>query len=115
MATITDVLQFYYADQTWRITADQYETLDWAADNPKKKPSLKTLENRLDEAEAKKQMDEIRRNRNRLLRESDWTQLKDIPEKISKPWADYRKKLRDIPEFFDDPDFVVFPDKPEVE
>lgn len=39
-----------------------------------------------------------RRRRNRLLVESDWTQLPDSP--LSKParaaWADYRQALRDL-------------------
>jgi hypothetical protein len=38
----------------------------------------------------------IRTQRNSMLRESDWTQGKDIPENISSIWATYRQQLRDI-------------------
>jgi hypothetical protein len=41
--------------------------------------------------------EEVREIRNKLLKDSDWTQGKDIPESISAPWAEYRAKLRDIP------------------
>ena len=38
----------------------------------------------------------VRTQRNSMLRESDWTQGKDIPENISSIWATYRQQLRDI-------------------
>jgi hypothetical protein len=42
---------------------------------------------------------ELRRIRNRLLRESDWTQLMDSPlaEEKKQAWAVYRQLLRDLP------------------
>lgn len=43
-------------------------------------------------------MDNIRDKRNQLLKESDWTQGKDIPDVVSTPWATYRDALRRIPE-----------------
>jgi hypothetical protein len=39
----------------------------------------------------------VRTQRNRLLRESDWTQGKDISENTSNAWAIYRQELRDLP------------------
>jgi|7_EtaG_2_1085326.scaffolds.fasta_scaffold03582_8 hypothetical protein len=42
---------------------------------------------------------QLRGNRNKLLDESDWTQLADVPltdpEKAA--WATYRQELRDLP------------------
>lgn len=38
---------------------------------------------------------EIRNTRNRLLAESDWTQVVDAPV-IQKKWAVYRQELRDV-------------------
>lgn len=42
----------------------------------------------------------IREYRNRLLVESDWTQLPDAPlkEEERKAWKDYRQALRDLPQ-----------------
>ena len=42
----------------------------------------------------------IRRERERLLENSDWTQFNDSPLTDSKKteWATYRQKLRDLPE-----------------
>jgi len=53
----------------------------------------------------------IRGFRNRLLSESDWTQLSDSPlEKIL--WANYRTELRNIPQNFATPEDVIWPSKP---
>ena len=41
--------------------------------------------------------DEVRKKRNQLLSETDWTQLPDAPVDGSL-WATYRQELRDIPE-----------------
>lgn len=52
----------------------------------------------------------IRDKRNALLAQSDWTQLNDVA--ANPEWVLYRQNLRDIPEAFDTPDAVIFPDKP---
>lgn len=54
----------------------------------------------------------VRGDRNRLLAESDWTQLPDSPVD-KQAWATYRQALRDIT---DDPSFpfVTFPAEPVV-
>ena len=39
---------------------------------------------------------EIRSRRDRLLQESDWTQLPDVPLATKAAWATYRQALRDI-------------------
>lgn len=38
----------------------------------------------------------VRAERNRLLAESDWTQLPDVPTATRQAWATYRQALRDI-------------------
>lgn len=54
----------------------------------------------------------IRSTRNRLLVESDWTQLPDSPLSTEKKaeWAIYRQALRDITN--QDINMVIFPEKP---
>lgn len=50
--------------------------------------------------------------RNEFLKDSDWTQLSDIPESIKTSWSSYRQLLRDIPQQNGFPWNVVWPDKP---
>jgi len=50
-------------------------------------------------------------HRNRLLAESDWTQLEDAPVD-RQAWAAYRQALRDFPATWTPGPTVTFPDKP---
>jgi len=55
---------------------------------------------------------EVRRERNKLLKESDWTQIPDCT--VDKTvWATYRQSLRDITTQEGFPFNVTFPTKPE--
>lgn len=53
----------------------------------------------------------IRHSRDRMLRESDWTQLPDVPLATKEVWATYRQALRDIT-LQPDPFMVVWPTSP---
>jgi hypothetical protein len=54
----------------------------------------------------------IRTQRNKLLKESDWTQVADAPvDKAA--WATYRQALRDITEQAGFPNNINWPTKPE--
>lgn len=60
----------------------------------------------------------IRNKRNKLLDESDWTQMSDSPLSDSKKqeWATYRQELRDLPSLYQSANNiadVIFPNKPE--
>jgi hypothetical protein len=57
--------------------------------------------------------DEIKATRNKLLAESDWTQLPDVSGKVSVLWQTYRQLLRDIPGQPEFPAVVFWPSKPE--
>lgn len=54
----------------------------------------------------------IRKRRNQLLLECDWTQGKDVPDATSNLWAPYRQALRDITEQAGFPFDVQWPDPP---
>lgn len=56
----------------------------------------------------------IRAQRNQFLCSTDFTQLPDFPatEAQRKEVLTYRKALRDIPEQFDDPSKLVWPELP---
>ena len=53
----------------------------------------------------------LRKERNYLLRDSDWTQVPDAPVDAT-AWATYRQKLRDLPANTTDPRNVVWPEPP---
>ena len=56
-------------------------------------------------------VERMRLHRDRLLAESDWTQLPDAPvDKAA--WATYRQALRDFPATWTPGPTVTFPDKP---
>lgn len=59
-------------------------------------------------------MMELRKERNKLLAESDWTQAADSPldDATKAAWQTYRQALRDITETYSSLDDAVFPDKP---
>jgi hypothetical protein len=53
----------------------------------------------------------MRLHRDRLLAESDWTQLPDAP--VDRPaWAKYRQTLRDLPSTWTPGPTVTFPETP---
>lgn len=58
-----------------------------------------------------KQLSEIRRERDRKLRETDWTQLPDVAMSTKADWATYRQALRDVPSQAD-PFNVLWPTEP---
>ena len=57
------------------------------------------------------QGENVRRSRNQMLTETDWTQLEDSPvDKAA--WATYRQALRDVPTQEGFPWTVQWPEKP---
>jgi len=58
------------------------------------------------------QCEEARLARNRLLNNSDWTQMSDAPVDQA-AWATYRQALRDLPDQPGFPADIVWPKKPE--
>ena len=59
---------------------------------------------------------EIRKYRDYLITQTDWTQMSDAPLNTEKKveFATYRQALRDIPQNVGDPDLVVWPEKPTI-
>lgn len=56
----------------------------------------------------------VRRQRDRLLAQSDWSQLPDAPlsERHRAAWRVYRQQLRDVPQTFECAGDVSWPDPP---
>lgn len=55
---------------------------------------------------------EQRFNRDQLLKETDWTQLPDVPQSTKTKWAEYRQLLRDVPQQNGFPYDIIWPEKP---
>ena len=53
----------------------------------------------------------IRNSRNRLLKQSDYTQMPDWPGD-KQAWAEYRQALRDLPQMYENPSDVNWPTAP---
>ena len=53
----------------------------------------------------------VRKQRNDLLIECDWTQGADVPDAIKTAWVSYRQALRDVTKQ-SDPDNITWPTKP---
>ena len=53
----------------------------------------------------------VRKQRNDLLVECDWTQGADVPNAIKSAWTSYRQALRDVTTQ-SDPDNITWPSKP---
>jgi hypothetical protein len=57
----------------------------------------------------------LRKQRNALLAECDWTRMDDcgLSVEVKAEWATYRQELRDLPAETESPEDVVWPTKPE--
>lgn len=55
----------------------------------------------------------VRAQRNQLLKDSDWTQGRDIPDATATAWAIYRQALRDLPQQEGFPTDITWPQQPE--
>ena len=75
-------------------------------------PSKASLESGLVQAQDDFDWQDVRRKRNALLIDSDAYLMPDYPLEDKSDWELYRQELRDIPQDFDDPDDVEYPNEP---
>ena len=78
---------------------DKYENLIWMSGNSYPKPTEEEVNQKLKELQIAEPMRLLRVERNKLIAETDWTQLKDIDLDIirERNWKNYRQALRDLP------------------
>tara|TARA_B100000614_G_C14183382_1_gene342310 strand:- start:82 stop:447 length:366 start_codon:yes stop_codon:yes gene_type:complete len=117
---IGDVLCTNYSGKSWILTSpDDYSALEW--NDSSEKPTEEQLRNELSALENAEPMRRLRFQRDALLKETDWTQGKDVPVEIQSSYVNYRKQLRDLPSIatpiLDDSTAigirnVTWPDKP---
>ena len=96
--SIVDALVELRPGAEWSIAGRDYDQLVWL-DKSQTKPTLEELNIKLSEMKFTEPWRLLREERNRLLAESDWTQLKDIDLDIirERNWKNYRQALRDLP------------------
>ena len=106
------VLTREYPGREWSLNGNDYSGLTIHDDGPK--PTKKTLDDKWVQVQHDVKWDAVRAERDHRLGACDWTQLAD--NALTAPdiaaWAAYRQQLRDIPQDWNDPDLVVWPDKP---
>ena len=81
-------------------------------DDQYSKPSKASLEAGLVQAQDDFDWQGVRRERDSLLSGSDHILMPDYPMEDKSDWEAYRQELRDIPQDFDDPDDVEYPEEP---
>ena len=69
------------------------------------KPTEQELANAKEDAVNDFWWKRLRKTRNKLLVNSDWSQGADIPSDLKSPYVDYRTDLRDLPTTVTKPDF----------
>lgn len=101
------VLIKYYADKMWNC-GDTYESLEWN-DTTTEKPT----EEELNIKWAELKIEEMRKKRNELLKESDFKFVSDYPhssDEKKQEWLSYRQLLRDFPSIWEED--MEYPTKP---
>jgi hypothetical protein len=99
------VLLKYYADVGWN-SGETYESIEWK-DKTEPKPTEEELNLKWEELKK----DNMRQERNQLLKDCDFRVLSDYPNTNIEAWVSYRKDLRDFPALWSEG--MDYPIKPE--
>tara|TARA_B100000401_G_scaffold408892_1_gene325989 strand:- start:16 stop:402 length:387 start_codon:yes stop_codon:yes gene_type:complete len=119
---IVSALEALKPKAQWTLAGDSYANLQWL-DSSQTKPTEEEVNAKIAELEAAEPYKLLREERNKLIAETDWTQLKDIDLDIirERNWKNYRQALRDLPAKSNpklnengdlDTSSVTWPDKP---
>ena len=122
MASILQALNYKYPNVEWILYGNTYSGLQAVKDDGNG-TAIPDTENMITEEEYNLAIEdykvieawiEIRKQRNQLLKDSDYIMVSDAPvgETQKQEWTTYRQSLRDIPQTFSNPDEVVYPTKP---
>ena len=120
--TIAEALLTLKPKAKFILRGDTYAGLEWL-DKSQTKPTEGEINAKITELESAEPFRLLREERNRLIAETDWTQLKDIDLDIvrERNWKNYRQTLRDLPAKSNprlnsmgelDMSSVTWPDKP---
>ena len=120
---ITSALSAMAPNASFAVIGNTYEGIEWSETNSQTKPTKEEVTAKLNELNNAEPYKLLREERNKLISETDWTQLKDIDLDIirERNWKNYRQALRDLPAKSNpklddygglDMKSVVWPDKP---
>jgi len=122
--TIVEALISLKPKAQWCLNGFNYSDLEWL-DKTQTKPTEEEINAKISELEKGEPMRLLRQERNKLIAETDWTQLKDVNLDMirERNWKNYRQALRDLPSKSTpkldsngdlDMTSVTWPDKPSV-
>ena len=94
---------------TWTMRDD---VLEWQ-DDKITKPTDAEIKKKYDELVANESLNELRQVRDMKMRDSDWTQNRDVTLSNDDDWKTYRQALRDITKDYKSLEDVKWPEKPE--
>jgi len=120
---ITSALSVLAPNASFAVIGNTYEGIDWSETNSQTKPTKEEVTAKLNELNNAEPYKLLRVERNKLIAETDWTQLKDIDLDIirERNWKNYRQALRDLPSKSNpkldgsgklDMSSITWPDKP---
>ena len=91
-------LQSLRPNAQWHMIGTEYSNIHWD-DETQTKPTEEEVNNKIEELKISEPFRLLREIRNKLIAETDWTQLKDIDLDIirERNWKNYRQALRDLP------------------
>ena len=91
-------LQSLRPNAQWHMIGTEYSNIYWD-DETQTKPTEEEVTNKIEELKISEPFRLLREIRNKLIAETDWTQLKDIDLDIirERNWKNYRQALRDLP------------------
>jgi len=94
-----------HSSMSW-VDCDDKVAVGWTYDGKTFKTNEITLT-------AEQKLNEVRIERDKFLKMSDWTQSRDITLSNDADWKTYRQALRDITKTYKTLDDVKWPEKPE--
>jgi len=98
-----DITKFYVKNNQLIELPPKPDSGYWMFDYNNEKWVVDTMLTKLD----------VLNRRSELLKDSDWTQLPDVPQPTKDAWASYRQQLRDITTQAGYPVNVVWPTPPQ--
>ena len=94
--TILEALKELKPEAIWSVNGNNYSDINWQ-DSSKTKPTETEINTKISELDAAEPMRLLRKERNSLLDQTDWTQNDDVPTETQTKWQTYRQQLRDLP------------------
>ena len=95
---IGDALSALRPNCEYMLEGENYSGITWL-DKNQTLPTEEEVNQKLKELQIAEPLRLLREERNRLIAETDWTQLKDVDLDIirERDWKNYRQALRDLP------------------